>query len=124
VHSAAATLAPEGGGLVCAMKYLGEGSAEGAQAELEAMIDLLQPGWRDHVVHARMLPQMIASNAAAEASAGGLRGRPRSQLVGVEGLLIAGDWVGPNGMLLDAGMASARVAASLAAPEALRASAG
>jgi phytoene dehydrogenase-like protein len=124
LHSAAARLAPEGGGLICAMKYLGEGSAEGAQAELEAMIDDLQPGWRRHAIHVRMLPQMVASNAAADAATGGLRGRPRHGLIGVEGLFIAGDWVGPDGMLLDAGMASARVAASFAAPEALRASAG
>jgi phytoene dehydrogenase-like protein len=124
VHSATARLAPDGGGLVCAMKYLGEGTADGAQAELEAMIDALQPGWRDHVAHVRMLPQMVASNAAADACAGGLRGRPRNEQVGVEGLFIAGDWVGPNGMLLDAGMASARVAAMQATPEALRASAG
>jgi len=124
LHSASARLAPEGGALVCAMKYLGEGSAEGAQAELEAMIDALQPGWRDHVVHARMLPTMVASHAAADAASGGLRGRPRSEQLGVRGLYIAGDWVGPHGMLLDAGLASARAAATLAAPEARRASAG
>jgi hypothetical protein len=124
VHSASAKLAPDGGGLVCAMKYLGEGTADGAEAELEAMVDALQPGWRDHAVHTRMLPQMVASNAAADASSLGLRGRPRSELLGVDGLFIAGDWVGSHGMLLDAGMASARAAASLAAPEALRASAG
>jgi phytoene dehydrogenase-like protein len=124
VHSASARLAPEGGALVCAMKYLGEGSADGAQAELEAMVDALQPGWRDHVVHARMLPLMVASHAAADASTGGLRGRPRSERIGVRGLFAAGDWVGPHGMLLDAAMASARAAAALAAPEARRASAG
>ncbi|HEY7181957.1 MAG TPA: NAD(P)/FAD-dependent oxidoreductase, partial [Blastocatellia bacterium] len=30
---------------------------------------------------------------------------------GVEGLYVAGDWVGPEGMLADASMASAKLAA-------------
>jgi pyruvate/2-oxoglutarate dehydrogenase complex dihydrolipoamide dehydrogenase (E3) component len=40
-----------------------------------------------------------------------LKGRPRPDVPGVEGLYVAGDWVGPEGMLADASMASAKLAA-------------
>jgi phytoene dehydrogenase-like protein len=49
---------------------------------------------------------------------GGLAGRPGPALPGVPGAYLAGDWVGPEGLLLDAALASAAAAAraALAAP--------
>src|SRR6266542_2326942 len=114
VHSAAAKLAPEKGVVIHAAKYLGagpDGVTQAVERELEETLDIMQPGWRGAVVARRFLPTMTVSNALVTAAQGGLKGRPRPDLPGVEGLYVAGDWVGPEGMLADASMASAKLAA-------------
>ncbi|HXU35631.1 MAG TPA: NAD(P)/FAD-dependent oxidoreductase [Blastocatellia bacterium] len=118
VHSAAARLAPEGSALIHAAKYLApdhNDSSESVEQELEGLLDLVQPGWRDVVVYRRFLPDMIVINALPLASLGGTRGRPGPQVVDVPGLFVAGDWVGEEGLLVDASLASARRAARLIA---------
>ena len=118
VHSAAARLAPEGSALIHAAKYLSpdnNDSSESVEQELEGLLDLVQPGWRDVVVYRRFLPDMIVMNALPPASLGGTRGRPGPQVVDVPGLFVAGDWVGEEGLLVDASLASARRAAELIA---------
>jgi 2-polyprenyl-6-methoxyphenol hydroxylase-like FAD-dependent oxidoreductase len=78
-------------------------------SELEAIFDLVQPGWRDEQILHRHLPRMTPSSALTTPDAGGLAGRP-----GVEvqpGLYVAGDWVGREGWLCDASLASAAAAA-------------
>jgi hypothetical protein len=118
VHSASARLAPEGGALVHLAKYLGGPGEDGdPEAELEALMDQVQPGWREVVVERRFLPSMVTSNALVAAGEGGLAGRPDAAVPGVRGLAIAGDWVGPEGMLADAALASARRAAELSGAE-------
>lgn len=117
VHSAAARLAPEGAALVSLMKYLPpteRADAAGDAAELEAWMDRLQPGWRDVLVERRWLPAMVASNALVTAADGGLKGRPGPRVPDAPGVFVVGDWVGPEGMLLDASLASAEQAAALA----------
>jgi len=114
VHSAAAKLAPEKGVVIHAAKYLGagpDGVTQAVERELEETLDIMQPGWRGAVVARRFLPTMTVSNALVTAAQGGLKGRPRPDVPGVEGLYVAGDWVGPEGMLADASMASAKLAA-------------
>ncbi len=116
VHSVSAHLAPEGSALVHLMKYLRPGEAaepETSRQELEALMDLLQPGWRAEVVEQSFLPQMIASNAIIQARSGGLSGRPGPAVPGLPNLYAAGDWVGPEGEKADACFASARSAAML-----------
>ncbi|HLZ64063.1 MAG TPA: FAD-dependent oxidoreductase [Ktedonosporobacter sp.] len=116
VHSASAHLAPEGSALVHLMKYLRPGEAaepEATQQELEALMDLLQPGWRAEVVEQSFLPQMIASNAIVQARLGGVSGRPGPVVPGLPHLYVAGDWVGTEGEKADACFASARSAARL-----------
>jgi phytoene dehydrogenase-like protein len=116
VHSASARLAPEGSALVHLMKYLQPDEAaepEASRQELEALMDLLQPGWRAEVVEQSFLPQMIASNAIVQARYGGLSGRPGLEVPGLPNLYVAGDWVGPEGQQADACFASARSAARL-----------
>jgi hypothetical protein len=44
----------------------------------------------------------------------GLRGRPAIDATGAAGLFLAGDWVGSEGMLSDATLASAEAAARAA----------
>lgn len=121
VHSAAARLAPEGGALIHVAKYLPPDSGDSPEAierELEGLLDMVQPGWRERVAHRRFLPDMIVMNAMAVASRGGTKGRPGPRVEDVEGLFVAGDWVGREGLLVDASLASAREAAREAASHA------
>lgn len=123
VHSVWAQLTPKGGSLVHLVKYRkkpvkfigdeleperirrGEESAAD-ERELESLLDRLQPGWREHVVHRRFLPSMNVSNALVKPGTA----RP-SAVTPIKGLYIAGDWVGDEGWLSDAALTSARAAA-------------
>lgn len=118
VHSATAQLAPEGSALIQTAKYLPpdhNDSAENVERELEGLLDLVQPGWREAVVYRRFLPDMIVMNAMPLASGDGTRGRPGPGVADVRGLFVAGDWVGNEGLLVDASLASAKAAAELIA---------
>ncbi|MBK6685064.1 MAG: FAD-dependent oxidoreductase [Deltaproteobacteria bacterium] len=109
VHSETAQLAPSGGALIHVARYLRpdqEGLVDAATLEQE--LDLLQPGWREVRVEQRFLPKLVVSHRAVRADQGGLSGRPEVDGLGISGLWVAGDWVGPEGMLLDAALASAR----------------
>jgi phytoene dehydrogenase-like protein len=103
VHSAWAQLTPKGGALLHAAKY-----GEGKEEELEALVDEMQPGWRDLVVHRRFLPAMIVSNTLVQPEGKTPRMRATTS---VRGLYVAGDWVDEGGNLSDAAFASARAAA-------------
>jgi phytoene dehydrogenase-like protein len=122
-HSSYAQLTPKGGALLHALRYhrgrtpsdqeidgdratRRDALAAADEARLEALLDAHQPGWRDLVVHRRFLPAMTVANALASP---GIR-RP-APATGVEGLYVAGDWVGDEGILSDAAFASARAAA-------------
>lgn len=107
VHSAYAQLTPSGGALIHVAKYGGDAAAE---PELERVLDEMQPGWRDLVVHRRFLPSMVVSNAIAEPPREGAARRP-TPVTSIRGLYLAGDWVGDDGMLSDAALSSARAAA-------------
>jgi len=114
VHSAAARLAPEGIAVLHLMKYLGgagEEPAEVVEQELEGLLDRVQPGWREHVVERRFLPGMTVANALPTVADGGLAGRPVGVVPGRSNTFLAGDWVGPKGLLADAPAASAEEAA-------------
>lgn len=113
-HSSAAKLSEHT--VVHVMKYLpviNRTDAKEDQMELERFLDGIQPGWRESVVERRFLPRMLVSHAAVIAENGGLAGRPGTDVPGKPGLYIAGDWVGPEGMLVHASLASARAAAQL-----------
>jgi len=121
VHSAVAKLAPEHQAMVHVAKYLAPDApadGSGEERELEGLLDLVQPGWRDVVVQRRFLPHLVVTNAGAPASSGGLRGRPAVGVRGIAGAYLAGDWVGPEGWLADASLASGSQAATEAAAHA------
>jgi phytoene dehydrogenase-like protein len=101
VHSRWAQLTPKGGALIHLMRYGG-----GDEQELETLLDELQPGWRGVLVYKRFMPSLIVSNAIP-----GVVPRPSSKTA-IAGLYLAGDWVGDEGMLSDAALASARAAAT------------
>jgi phytoene dehydrogenase-like protein len=123
VHSAFAQLTPRGGALIHVAKYRKQRAAisddelesdqprrsdevAADEQELEALLDQLQPGWRDVLVHRRFLPSMTVSHTLVTP---GMQRPPA--VTGVRGLYLAGDWVGEDGILADAALASARVAA-------------
>lgn len=117
VHSATARLAPTGGALVHLAKYLPtdhKESPEEDERELEGLMDLIQPGWRASVRHRRFLPDMTVMNWLPAAQEGGTNGRPGPSVPDAPGLFVAGDWVGGEGFLVDAALASAKEAARLA----------
>jgi len=102
VHSRWAQLTPKGGALIHVSRYGG-----GDEAELESLLDEMQPGWREIVVHCRFLPSMVVSNAVMPPAPAT---RPAA-VTPIHGLYLAGDWVGDAGLLSDAALASARAAA-------------
>ncbi|CAG7628676.1 hypothetical protein PAESOLCIP111_03029 [Paenibacillus solanacearum] len=116
-HSQAAALTDQPGhAVVHAAKYLSvdeDADADRDLAELEHMLDLLQPGWRDRVVTRRYLPHVTVMHALPTADAGGERGRLACDGTGVPGFYAAGDWVGGEALLVDASCASAKTAADL-----------
>ena len=125
VHSRWAQLAPEGGALVHVLRYLGPSPSAGAEdeRELEGLLDLVQPGWRDEVVARRFMPEITVAGALPSVG-WEQRDGPRGPWVpGVDGLLVAGDWVGPDGMLADRAIVSGARAGQVAAlqPSAARA---
>jgi hypothetical protein len=63
------------------------------------------------LVKKRPLPNMVVSNALVTAADGGLGGRPGTKIA--ENLYIVGDWVGKEGLLSSASIASAKRASQL-----------
>jgi phytoene dehydrogenase-like protein len=113
-HAPAARLTADGRGLVSVMRYHRPGAAvpDAAQLrdELRAFAGLagVTPG---EVERERFLHRLVVAHGAPTASGGGLAGRPAVDVLGLPGVYVAGDWVGPTGMLADAAAASGRSAA-------------
>jgi phytoene dehydrogenase-like protein len=127
VHSATARLAPEGQAMVHVAKYLEPGEAHDpseTERELEDFMDRLQPSWRSEVIVRRYLPSMTVSHALPTVATGGLRGRVPVEVRELPGLFLAGDWVGGQGTLANASVASAAHAAHVVAARAHRPLAG
>jgi len=125
VHSTAARLAPAGSpaarpALVHLGKYLAPESAAAADLrELEQLADRAIPGWRDRAEVVRFLPNMTVTHAVF-----GPGGRPAVDALaalGLDGVALAGDWVGSEGMLADAAVASGLRAAGMVQRQQLRA---
>ena len=115
VHTARARLAPDGAAVIHLAKYLPTDHAVPAaqdRADLEGILDLLVPAWRGSIRRARFLPRMVVVSAMATAERGGLPGRPPVTVPGRPDVVVAGDWVGPTGHLVDASIASADAAVS------------
>jgi phytoene dehydrogenase-like protein len=124
VHSRWADLAPEGGALVHVLRYLGtEPRSPHDEAELEGLLDLVQPGWHDEVVSRRFLPEVTVAGALPSVAWEGEDGPRGPAVPDTDGLFVAGDWVGPDGMLADRAIGSgarAGLAASAASLDAVR----
>jgi len=79
---------------------------------LEEMADTVQPGWRGRLIFDRFLPRMVPVSAITTPATGGLAGRP--QVDRGDGLYLAGDWIGSEGWLVDAAIASGSAAGAAA----------
>ena len=115
-HHPPARLAPPGHQVIELMRYLTPGERP-SPAEVRADLDAhgrLAGIAEDDVVASRALHRMVVCGALATVEHGGMAGRVAVTGAGVPGVLLAGDWVGAEGHLLDAALASARRAADLA----------
>ncbi len=116
VHTRVAKLAPQSGGAtIHVAKYLApdDHDAKAHERELESCMDLVQPGWRDELAERRFLPDMNVIEATVHAGERGLAGRPGPEVPDAPNVYVAGDWVGAEGWLSDAALASAKRAAEL-----------
>lgn len=123
-HAPPARLAPPDGAVVHVMMYRPPHDATPAR-DIKARLEdyARQVGVDDDaIVTARFLPQMTPVTAVPTVDQGGLLGRPRTAVDGMPGVFVAGDWVGPEGMLADATIASAVSAGRLAAGRVARTS--
>ncbi|WP_195210433.1 FAD-dependent oxidoreductase [Actinomarinicola tropica] len=121
-HCPPADLAPEGGAVVHVMRYLRSDDADRSDEVRSALRALaaragIAPG---DVVEERFLARMTVTGALPTAATGGLAGRPPVEDPTRPGVLLAGDWVGPDGLLADAAASSAATAGRLAAARGAR----
>ncbi len=115
VQSVYSRIAPAGGALIHAFKQLDPGQPTDPgedERELEDLLDIVQPGWREVLVKRISLPRIEAIGALPTAASGGYAGRPGPRVPGFANLYLAGDWIG-EGFLADASMGSAREVAQL-----------
>ena len=84
--------------------------AERDRAACEALLNRVRPAWRDEADHIAFHPRLVAATDQPQAARGGLAGRPGIEVPGVVGAYVAGDWVGAEGVLVDASVASGRAA--------------
>jgi phytoene dehydrogenase-like protein len=107
-------VAPDGGALMYTMKQLApEAPSDPRRDEhdLEDLLDQAQPGWSDVLVTRQFLPRIDAIGMLPT-TPDGYGGRPGPGAAGIDGLYLAGDWIG-EGFLSDAAFASGRRAARL-----------
>jgi phytoene dehydrogenase-like protein len=113
-QSTVSRIAPDGAAVVHLFKHLEHTREPADAAELEALLDTAQPGWRELIVERRFLPHMLGSSLLPRPEQGGMAGRPQHRAADLPNVYFAGDWVGPRGYLADATLDSAREAARLA----------
>jgi phytoene dehydrogenase-like protein len=114
VPSSVADVAPDGGAVLHVARYLRPHEEDGDhRPNLEAVLDIAQPDWQDHVVDARYVPRSMVCGDHVRAVTRGLAGRAPGDIAGVCGLALAGDWVGRQGMLADASILSGAAAATM-----------
>lgn len=109
VHGPVADLAPSGHSLVSVHRYLHPDEpvdADRDRHDCEQFLDRIRPGWRDHAAHVEFRRRLVAATTQPLAATGGLAGRPSVGVPDAPGVFVAGDWVGPEGLLVDAVVAS------------------
>lgn len=108
-HSAVADLAPNGCFNASALQYLGPND----EPDVNAIREFVSHAGicDDDIMFDRKLHRMTPCAGIATAEQGGFAGRPGVADTGIDNVLIAGDWVGGEGHLADASIASGHEAA-------------
>ena len=116
VHAPVARLAPPGRAMVEVMHYLPPGHERDAVEDWAELAALASRCGLDEttIERERFLRRVTVAHALPLAREGGLAGRPSVVATGLPNVLLAGDWVGPQGMLSDASAASAQASAGAA----------
>ncbi|MDQ2727333.1 MAG: FAD-dependent oxidoreductase [Actinomycetota bacterium] len=109
VQSPPARQAPEGRAVVQAIRY-GVTDADADRLSLDGHVARVGVKAAD-IETSRFLARMVVAGSTPRAADGGLPGRPRVTDSGQPGIYIAGDWVGSEGLLSDASIASGHQAA-------------
>jgi phytoene dehydrogenase-like protein len=113
VHTPAARLVTDDHGEVAHLLWYGDRNDD-PRPQLEGLLDRVQPGWRDEVVDVRYGRRLVVAHGRPLPGSG-FAGRPPVAVPDVPGLFVAGDWVGAEGLLTDAVLASGRAAGRAAA---------
>ncbi len=114
-HSPNAQLSPAGGALVHVLRYGARTSGED-RGQLWTLAKRCGVTEQDVVVQ-RFLHEMTVCHALPRPGAG-LAGRPGINAADLQGVFLAGDWVGPVGLLADAALSSGEAAGRAAADRA------
>jgi phytoene dehydrogenase-like protein len=116
VHAPVARLAPPGRAMVEVMHYLPPGHERDAADDRDELSALASRCGIDAgcIERERFLRRVTVAHALPLARHGGLAGRPGVMAAAIPNVLLAGDWVGPEGMLSDASASSALSAAGSA----------
>ena len=78
------------------------------QQELEQFLDLLQPGWQNHVVSKRFLPDLTVNQRLPRIWEDDWLRKAETP---IPGLYVAGDWTSPDYLLADGAVSSGKRAA-------------
>jgi phytoene dehydrogenase-like protein len=121
-HCPPADLAPPGHAVVHVMRYQPVDDTMRADDQRQLLHAVATSAGidADDIVEERFLARMVVTGPLPTADGGGLAGRPPVQVADHRGVLVAGDWVGPTGLLSDAAVASGAEAGRLAADRASR----
>lgn len=110
-QSRAATLSNDGTVVVSLTKYHNpkeEVNTQEDRQQLESVMDLLQPGWRQEVVVQQFLPRLTVTYDFPHLQR---TENPGPSIRELKGIYIAGDWAGHEEVLADAAVASGKRAA-------------
>jgi phytoene dehydrogenase-like protein len=105
-QSRAAYLSEDGAQVISVIKYQGrETDSDQDLRELEGMLDLMQPGWREQLVVKQFLPKMTVCHDFMHVKR---VENPGPAVPEIQGLYVAGEWASHGEVLVDAATASAK----------------
>jgi len=114
VHSTAAKLTPAGSSLIHLLRYGPDvdthADLDGSthRAQLEQLLDLAQPGWRDHLVEARFSRRLVVAQDRPRPGTPLPTSLAAGRVPECPTVFVAGDWLTDDAMLADAAISSGR----------------
>lgn len=115
-HDPPADLSPADHQLYGTMRYLRRDEEHDREVVRDQLLSLAKTAGiaAGDIVEDRYSHRLTVTHGMPLARNGGLAGRPGAKALALDGVFLAGDWIGPEGVLADASAASARVAAQAA----------